>query len=69
MKKKKLNQLSLKKTTIASFKDKVNGGKAIQPSIISVTLPFCPTFNCPITITVCPSPSITVCPSVNVCEV
>ncbi len=67
MKKKKLNQLNLKKTTIASFKNQAKGGKAIQPIDISVsvTIPFCPSVPCG-SITVCET--ITVCPTVNVCE-
>ena len=69
MKKKKLNQLSLNKTTVSKFQNQVKGGQLVDPTIQSLAIICGPqTFNCPIT-QFCPTnldcPSFG-CPSVQI---
>ncbi len=73
MKKKKLNQLSLKKTKIANFKNETKGGKAAV-SIVPISIP-CPSIITCFTCDVyqcdsanCPTLDRINCPdSINIC--
>ncbi|XLS29292.1 hypothetical protein ACJD0Z_00385 [Flavobacteriaceae bacterium M23B6Z8] len=67
MKKKKLDQLKLKKTTVSKLDQKVNGGAAsIIP--ITITIVGCPTFDIFCQSAECPSLNeVTCADSINIC--